>query len=408
MKFPCFWFEPTPQGKFMLQIAFGQSKYYIDNLSENVKRGLRQKIRQGEMVGIAPTGYLNDLATHKMVLDPERAPLIRKLFETYGTGNFNLKEVMKLAETWGLRSRKGKVLALSNIQSILKKPFYYGLICLNSEFFEGSHTPVISKKLFDKVQEIMKKKGKPRKVKSHNFPFLGFMKCLCGCAITAEKKIKKSGRTYIYYRCTKKKGPCLEKHFLREKNLLEQINSFLQKVSLSSQDTEKVLTELEKDENLTKEQAKTTVQNLKLEILELEQKLDKLLDLCLNGQLDKDEYALKKEKFLNSKVGFQEQIRDFEQKGLSWLEPAREFVLSLNKAEKILKSEDRSEMTSFLKNIGSNHLLQNRQLIFKPNSPYDLIADPPSGGEADLTFPEWRGHQDLNLEIFFWREAVYH
>ena len=392
----------------MLQIAFGQSKYYIDNLSENVKRGLRQKIRQGEMVGIAPTGYLNDLATHKMVLDPERAPLIRKLFETYGTGNFNLKEVMKLAETWGLRSRKGKVLALSNIQSILKKPFYYGLICLNSEFFEGSHTPVISKKLFDKVQEIMKKKGKPRKVKSHNFPFLGFMKCLCGCAITAEKKIKKSGRTYIYYRCTKKKGPCLEKHFLREKNLLEQINSFLQKVSLSSQDTEKVLTELEKDENLTKEQAKTTVQNLKLEILELEQKLDKLLDLCLNGQLDKDEYALKKEKFLNSKVGFQEQIRDFEQKGLSWLEPAREFVLSLNKANTLLGSDNYSEMTSFLKNIGSNHLLQNRQLIFKPNSPYDLIADPPSGGEADLTFPEWRGHQDLNLEIFFWREAVYH
>ena len=48
LKFPTFWFEPTPQGKFMLNIAFGQSKYYIDNLSENVKRGLRQKLRRGE------------------------------------------------------------------------------------------------------------------------------------------------------------------------------------------------------------------------------------------------------------------------------------------------------------------------------------------------------------------------
>src|SRR3989344_2015708 len=48
LKFPTFWFDTTPQGKFMLQIAFGQSKYYIDNLSENVKRGLRQKIRRGE------------------------------------------------------------------------------------------------------------------------------------------------------------------------------------------------------------------------------------------------------------------------------------------------------------------------------------------------------------------------
>jgi DNA invertase Pin-like site-specific DNA recombinase len=61
LKFPTFWFDPTPQGKFMLSIAFGQSKYYIDNLSENVKRGLRQKVRRGEQSGVAPTGYLNEL-----------------------------------------------------------------------------------------------------------------------------------------------------------------------------------------------------------------------------------------------------------------------------------------------------------------------------------------------------------
>src|ERR1039457_2049586 len=48
LRFPTFWFEPTPQGLFMLQVAFGQSKYYSDNLSENIKRGIRQKIRRGE------------------------------------------------------------------------------------------------------------------------------------------------------------------------------------------------------------------------------------------------------------------------------------------------------------------------------------------------------------------------
>ena len=46
LRFPTFWFEPTPQGLFMLQVAFGQSKYYSDNLSENVKRGFRQKLRR--------------------------------------------------------------------------------------------------------------------------------------------------------------------------------------------------------------------------------------------------------------------------------------------------------------------------------------------------------------------------
>ena len=86
LKFPTFWFDATPQGKFMLNIAFGQSKYYVDNLSENVKRGLRQKVRRGEAVGVAPTGYLNDVINHKMVKDPERFRLIRKLFQMYATG----------------------------------------------------------------------------------------------------------------------------------------------------------------------------------------------------------------------------------------------------------------------------------------------------------------------------------
>ena len=387
LKFPTFWFEATPQGKFMLQIAFGQSKYYVDNLSENVKRGLRQKIRRGEMVGVAPTGYLNDLITHKMVLDPDRAPFIKKLFELYATGNYNLVDMGKMAEKIGLRSRNEKVLTHSNIQYILKKPFYYGLIYLNGEFFEGSHEPIISKRLFDKVQEIMREKGKPRKKTTKNrFLFLGLMRCFsCGCSITAE--IKKG---HHYYRCTKKKEPCPEK-YLREEMLTEQIRSFLQKVSLSSQDMEIVLAELKKDETTAREEAKTIVQNLKQELSEVETKLENLLDLYLAKGLSQDEYTLKKQKILNLKVTLQAKIKDFEQKGLSWLEPAREFVLSLNKANTLLGSDNYSEMTSFLKNIGSNHILQNRQLIFKPNSPYDLVAERSEATSNSLTNPLWLG-----------------
>ena len=84
LKFPTFWFDATPQGKFMLNIAFGQSKYYVDNLSENVKRGLRQKVRRGEQSGQAPTGYLNDKLNKKIIPDPERFRLVRKMFEEIG------------------------------------------------------------------------------------------------------------------------------------------------------------------------------------------------------------------------------------------------------------------------------------------------------------------------------------
>ena len=65
----------------MLQVAFGQSKYYSDNLSENVKRGIRQKLRRGEWPGLAPFGYVNNPKTRTIEPDPTKARVIKKAFE---------------------------------------------------------------------------------------------------------------------------------------------------------------------------------------------------------------------------------------------------------------------------------------------------------------------------------------
>src|SRR3989339_2224364 len=105
----------------------------------------------------------------------------------------------------------------------------------------------------------MMKRGKKKDIRKHHFAFLRLLKCAsCGCAITAE--IQKG---HHYYHCTKKKGPCQEKHFLREEALTEQIKSFLQKVSLSSQDTEKVLAALDSEQDKARENAQTEVGVLK-------------------------------------------------------------------------------------------------------------------------------------------------
>jgi len=384
LKFPTFWFEPTPQGLFMLNIAFGQSKYFVDNLRENVKRGMRQKVRNGVWPVRAPDGYLNNPITRMIDVDPKKASKIRKLFELYATGEYNLKSLANGCKENHLKGNLNKEMAVSHIQKILQNIFYIGLMKYKGEIFEGKHQPLISKKLFDEVQEVLKQRGRPQKVKKHDFAFLGLMKCAsCGCSITAE--IQKG---HHYYHCTKKKGPCQEKHFLREEALVEQAKNFLQKVSLSSQDTQKVLAELEKDELKVKEQTKIIVQNLRKELSEIEVKLEKLLDAYLNEVISTDEYTARKQKILTRKLELQERIKDFEQKGLSWLEPAREFVLKLNYAEKLRNSDNFSEMKTFLKNIGSNHILQNQKLIFSFKIPFNLVAEPRSGEAANrkLTF----------------------
>ena len=389
LKFPTFWFEPTPQGLFMLQIAFGQSKYYVDSLRENVTRGMRQKVRNGVWPSKAPLGYLNNPKTRGIDIDSKKTKKVKKIFELYATGNYNLRELAEWCKRVNLKSNLGNDISIGKVHELLQNIFYIGLMKYKSEIYEATHEPLISKKLFDRVQEIMREKGKPQKVKKHNFDFLGLMKCPCSAAITAEKKIKPSGREYIYYRCTKKKGPCQEKHFLRQEELYEQIKSFLQKVSLSSHDTEKVLAELDKEELQAKEQAKTSVQNLKDKLLEIDMKLGRLLDVYLDEAITTQEYASRKNKLVEQKAGLQEEIQDFEQKGLLWLEPAREFVLSLNQAAKLIGSENKTEMTTFLKNIGSNCILQNRQLIFSPRKPYDLVAERSEATAPCLQFPVW-------------------
>jgi len=385
LKFPTFWFEPTPQGLFMLNIAFGQSKYFVDNLRENVKRGLRQKIRNGIWPGWAPVGYTNNPKTRGIDIDEVKALKIRKMFALYATGSYTLHSLANWCKENSLRGNLGKPLVIANIQKNLQNIFYLGLMKWKGEIFEGKHEPLISKKLFDKCKEVMAKRGKVQEVRKHHFAFLGLLKCAsCGCSITGERQ-----KGHNYYRCTKKKGPCQEKHYLREEALTEQIKTFLQKVSLSSQDTEKVLAALDNEQEQAKQQAKSKVEILKEQLKQVEIKLGKLLDVFLTDALSTEEYAAKKQELLSQKIEFQEKINDFEQKGLSWLEPAREFVKSLNQAANLIKSENLSELPTFLKNIGSNHILRNRQFVFAPKIEYKLVAERSEANTFSLQFPKW-------------------
>jgi len=188
LKFPTFWFDATPQGKFMLSIAFGQSKYFVDNLSENIKRSYRQKLKNGIWPHKAPMGYLWDKKSKSIIIDPDRAPFIRKMFEAYGSGNYTLSGLRKVMGTLGLKSHTGKELSISNYQSLLKNTLYHGLMYVGGEFYEGKHEPIITKKLFDACMEMMTRKSKPQHGGGLKpYVYRGLFKCgECGCSITAE------------------------------------------------------------------------------------------------------------------------------------------------------------------------------------------------------------------------------
>lgn len=93
LKFSTFAFENNPQGKFMLSIMLGYSKYYVDSLSENVKRGNRAKLERGWRPNQAPLGYINDKETKTVVKDPVHFPLVRKMYDLMLTGTHSPKQI---------------------------------------------------------------------------------------------------------------------------------------------------------------------------------------------------------------------------------------------------------------------------------------------------------------------------
>ncbi len=365
LKFPQFWFESTPQGKFMLNIAFGQSKYYIDSLSENVKRGLRQKARRGEYSGIAPLGYINDLRTKTVVVDKHQAKIVRQAFELYAQGNSRLEDISSFLAQHNITSRNGKPLKRDRISFILSNPFYVGLFSYAKELYEGKHQPVISKKIFDQVQVVLKQKSRPHyKTKNEPQPYCGLLRCSsCGFMITGENKVKhqKNGNEhhYVYYRCTKKsKIVKCEEPCIRQEALDEQVVPLLQKFSLRSDWANSLLNQLEQDTTKSAHTSVAFVQETENTIQAIQTKLQRLLDSYLEQDIDREAYLEKKAGLLGEKKTLTEKIARLEQKRTGWVEPMREWIKAAAKLPKIARESDLiSKKVAATEIFGSNLVL---------------------------------------------------
>jgi DNA invertase Pin-like site-specific DNA recombinase len=199
--------------KFIHGIKVLMAKNYIDNLSEETKKGMLEKAEQGIYPTVAPLGYHNVArADGKKTIepDPDTASLVVRLFEWYASGNYSLKDVTKMARTAGLAFRKsGTTVTKSTVRKILTNPLYYGDFDWAGKRYQGIHEPLISQGLFNRVQEVLTDKGNRRThQQKHHWAFQGLVSCgHCGCAFTAEVK---KGR-YVYYHCTGYKGKCPEK-----------------------------------------------------------------------------------------------------------------------------------------------------------------------------------------------------
>lgn len=228
-------FSNTPNEKFLLMILGSQAKLENDNRSINVKRGIRAKCEMGWRPGPAPIGYINRsfAGVKEMVLDEERAPIIKEMFERSGLMNQSGRTIKDWLDSSGFTTKAGKKLSLSQIYRILTNPFYYGYFKYPDDgpLYKGLHTPIITKELFNNVRERINDIVPDNKAAwgSKKFPFKHLFYCgACGSRLTVEEhfKLLKDGskRRHVYYRCTKStKDPDCKEPSIKAADITQQI-----------------------------------------------------------------------------------------------------------------------------------------------------------------------------------------
>ena len=398
LRFPTFWFEPTPQGLFMLQVAFGQSKYYSDNLKQNVERGMRQKLRRGEWLTKAPFGYVNNPKTRNIEPDVVKAKIIVRAFEEYSKGTHTLISMQKFLAEHGIVTRAGTPLGKASVKRILTNRAYLGLVKHHGEYFPGSFAPLLSPTLFEAVQKKLSERSRPRNSrKSHNFPFTGLFRCgECGSMITAQWCTGKCGGRYRYYHCTKKKGVCSQK-YVQEEALALQVKEQLQSVSLPEAWADFMLTETEKMEKVASHASGTRLLQMKDELKGLEAKMDALVDLHLNGDIERDIYLAKKDAFMRLKLSLQDKLSSARDERKNWIEPLRKWILDSKRAGFLATSAKYAEIRDFARSFGTNPALTDKTISISFGPPSLFVKQSKSDFRSTHTFaPQARANFALS------------
>ncbi len=365
----------------MMAVELGMANQYSRDLSENVKRGNRQKLSQGGWPCNAPFGYLNNKVDKTLYIDPVRGEYVRMMYEHYATGLYSIRELAGHMYDKGMRTRSGKKVHCGPIQRILKNPIYHGVILYSGKYYEASFDTIVTKDLYDQCQTVMTGGSKPRTQK-HVFPLTGLYTCgVCGCAVTAEKQ-----KTYIYYHCTNGKGICDQKRlFLRQEKLEEQFVSIFDDIAFDEELIEimyqAALEKLEHEGELDT----THLENTQRELDILKVRENKLLDTYLAESINKETYEAKQAEIKHSRIALTKSLNNLKQNTqdpLVTLERTKKLFIASSRAKsRYLKAipERKREMAY---EVLSNSLLKDKKMA-QPQlkSPYDMLARTPKNAD---------------------------
>jgi site-specific DNA recombinase len=275
--------DSKSQSKLIHGIHVVLARNYIENLKEEVKKGMREKAEQGIYPSRPPLGYRNNKVERTIEVDPAKAPIAKRLFELYASGQLSLERVWKT-----IKLEFHVALAKSHVEKLLKNSFYAGSFYWDGTLYPGTHEPLVSRALFDEVQSIFQGHHQP-KYRKREFAFGGLLQCAYDdCGVTAE--IKK-GR-YTYYHCTGYRGKCALPYF-REEELGDRLGQILKNIHIPDDILAQLQHALLHDKSRAEAHGKSEDERLNRRLLQVRHRIEQAYLDKLDGKITETFWAAK-------------------------------------------------------------------------------------------------------------------
>jgi DNA invertase Pin-like site-specific DNA recombinase len=342
---------------------------YIRNLREETRKGFYGRIKQGLYPCPAPTGYLDCGKGQPKQVDPVQGPLVKQAFELYASGSYSLIALVEEMHALGLRNKKGGKVTLNGMSNILHNPFYLGLVKIKTqdEVYTGCHSPIITRQLFNQVQDVLQ--GKHIKVKQrHDMLFRRMLICV-GCGKKLRGELHKG---YNYYRCHTK--GCAQKS-IREDKAEAILLPVLKSLSFSNGETARIRQHLKEEYRDIEKFKEAQASSLQLQLEQIRGRLSKVVDAYIDGMLDEEIYLAKKNMLVLEENAAKRLLENLDAGAEAVLRKVEEMVELVNSAYlsyKIASSDERREIVEI---VTSNLVVEDKKLIVKLDKPFEMISE---------------------------------
>lgn len=367
---------------------------YIRNLREETRKGFYGRLKQGVLPLPAPIGYLDAGAGKPKTIDPVRGPLVRSAFEFYATKRFNFRSLAAELSGMGLRSKSGKVVKPNRISDILNNTFYMGLITIKKtgETFAGGHEPLITKGLFERVQDIMHGRTNTRPFK-HDFLFRRRVACrACSYSVIGE-----THKAHVYYRC---QAAGCHRTCLREEVIETAVCKALFPLRFTGEERAYLKQEIARLAADSQGQREQQEKSLKLALAQIDERLNRVTDAYIDRLIDRESYEQRKRALLLERAGLDDKLRALRDgKG----ESLGEFLERADTAYFTYKTGTPEQKRKLLDVLTSNRTAEGKTAEITLKLPFNEIANrfESSNGGPTRSMPRiWRPLLERLITVF--------